>query len=86
MVPCQLNEYDYLITKDKLDENDNFENFVNPVSIKTSMALCDPCLRNVAVGEVIQLERKGFYRCDQIYQGSDKPCVLILVPDGKLKK
>jgi len=86
LVSCRLNEYDYLITKDKIDEDESFENFVNPVSLRTSMALCDPCLRNLAFGEIIQLERKGFYRCDQIYQGSDKPCVLILIPDGKLKK
>lgn len=36
-------------------------------------------------GEVIQLERKGFYRCDQPYGGKDKPAVLFFIPDGKAK-
>ena len=34
---------------------------------------------------MIQLERKGFYRCDQVYGGKDKPIVLFLIPDGKAK-
>ena len=51
-----------------------------------SEGLCDPCLRTVPVGAVLQLERKGFYRCDRAYGGSpDKPAVLFLIPDGKPK-
>jgi len=38
----------------------------------------------VRPGEVLQLERKGFFRCDQAYGGSlDRPAVLFLIPDGK---
>jgi glutamyl-tRNA synthetase len=38
----------------------------------------------VQAGEVIQLERKGFFRCDVAYGGSaDKPAILFLIPDGK---
>ena len=52
-----------------------------------SPALCDPCLRTVQAGEVVQLERKGFYRCDKAYGGSDdKPAVLFYIPDGKASK
>jgi len=41
----------------------------------------------VQAGEVIQLERKGFFRVDTPYGGSaDKPAVLFLIPDGKGKK
>lgn len=44
-------------------------------------------MANVKAGEVIQLERKGFFRCDVAYGGSpDQPAVLFLVPDGKGKK
>ncbi len=57
------------------------------VIIAQSAALCDPCLRTVQAGEVIQLERKGFFRVDTPYGGSpDKPAVLFLIPDGKGKK
>lgn len=86
-MPCKLFEFDHLITKAKLDEDEKFENYVNENSKSESEALCDPCLRTLTVGQVIQLERKGFYRCDQIYGGSvDKPCVLFFIPDGKVVK
>ena len=32
---------------------------------------------------MIQLERKGFFRCDVAYGGPDKPVVLFAIPDGK---
>ncbi len=56
------------------------------VCIAQSVALGDPCLRTIQAGDVIQLERKGFFRCDKPYGGSaDKPCVLFAIPDGKVK-
>ena len=33
--------------------------------------------------QVIQLERKGFFRCDVAYGGVDKHVVLFAIPDGK---
>jgi glutamyl-tRNA synthetase len=52
----------FTFTQAKLDNDDNFQDFVNPVTMTESAALCDPLLRTVAEGDVIQLERKGFYR------------------------
>ena len=35
-------------------------------------------------GEVIQLERKGYFRCDEAYGGyGARPAVLFLISDGK---
>ena len=35
---------------------------------------------------MIQLERKGFYRCDRAYSGSAGRAVrLFLIPDGRVK-
>ncbi len=42
-------------------------------------------MRTFNAGDVIQLERKGFFRCDRAYGGPDKPCVLFAIPDGKVK-
>ena len=36
--------------------------------------------------QVIQLERKGFFRCDVAYGGAGKPVVLFAIPDGKQVK
>lgn len=87
LVPCKLVEFGHLISKAKLGEEDRFEDFVNPRTREESDAWCDPCVGAVAAGEVIQLERKGFYRCDVPYGGGpDRPAVLFLIPDGKTKK
>lgn len=46
-------------------------------------ALGDPGLRNLREGDVIQLERRGFFRTDKPYRGDGKPLVLFMIPDGK---
>lgn len=87
LVPCRLVEFGHLISKAKLGEDDLFQDFVNPHTREETQAWCDPCVGAVAAGEVIQLERKGFYRCDVPYGGGvDRPAVLFLIPDGKTKK
>lgn len=85
LVPVKLMEYDYLITKEKLDENDDFQKFVNPVITQVTDALGDPNLRIVKKGDRFQLERRGYFIVDQPYLefASDQPQVLILIPDGR---
>jgi glutamyl-tRNA synthetase len=83
VVECKVVEFDHLISKPKLDEGDDFKNFVNPVSKTETTAICDPCLRSVNAGAVIQLERKGFFRVDSAYGGPGIPPVLFAIPDGK---
>ncbi len=83
---CKLVEFDHLISKAKLGDDEDFKNFVNPVTRAETLALADPCLRSVPSGQVIQFERKGFFRCDAAYGNADnKPAVLFLIPDGKMK-
>lgn len=50
------------------------------------MAICDPCLRLLNKGDVIQLERKGFFRVDESYVSDSKPVVLFAIPDGRVVK
>ena len=86
VVECTLVEFDHLISKARLEDGDDFKDFVSPVSRFESSALCDPCLRNINAGTVIQLERKGFFRVDSAYGGPGVPPILFAIPDGKLKK
>lgn len=87
---CTLVEFDHLISKSKLAEDENFQDFVNPITKAEKTALCDPCVKNVAVGQVIQLERYGFYRCDEAAMFENgvqtKNAVLFYIPDGKATK
>jgi len=86
LIPVKLLEYDYLITKPKLEKTDNFEQFVNPKIIHTTEALGDPNLRLVQKGDRMQLERRGYFICDSPFRDIGavvQPLVLILIPDGR---
>jgi glutamyl-tRNA synthetase len=84
LTPCILTTYDHLITKDKLEEDDKLENFVNLHSVESVTAHGDVNLRTLAVGSIIQFERKGYYRLDRAYdQETGEAGEFILVPDGK---
>ena len=53
--------------------------------------LGDPLLRELKKGDIIQVQRRGFYICDEPYRpasahsGIESPCVLFNVPDGHSK-
>lgn len=85
-MPCTLVEFDHLISKAKILDDEDFRDFLTPVTRAETMAHGDACIRNVKKGDVIQFERKGFFRCDVAYgNSSDQPAVFFLIPDGKVK-
>ena len=85
LVSLSLVDFDYLINKKKLEEDEDFLDNLNPCTRREALALGDPNMRNVKKGEVIQLERKGYYRCDVPFVRSSKPIVLFAIPDGRQK-
>ena len=54
--------------------------------------LGDPLLRQLKKGDIIQLQRRGFFICDEPYRppsahsGVESPCVLFNIPDGHTKE
>eukprot|EP01090_Pellita_catalonica_P004136 TRINITY_DN1397_c0_g1_i2.p1 TRINITY_DN1397_c0_g1~~TRINITY_DN1397_c0_g1_i2.p1 ORF type:complete len:785 (-),score=122.53 TRINITY_DN1397_c0_g1_i2:42-2330(-) len=87
LVPVDLVEYGNLVTVERLEKGQNFEDFINPNLKTTRKFLGDPALRLLPKGERIQIERIGYYICDSAFRGfQDKPLVLINIPDGKKKK
>jgi glutamyl-tRNA synthetase len=80
-----LTEFDHLITKDKLEEDDKMEDYINPTTMATTMAIGDAGLKTLQEHDIIQLERRGYYRVDHPYVSEEKPIVLYMVPDGKSK-
>lgn len=83
LVHLSLVEYDYLITKKKLEDGDDFTAVLNPCTKKETLALGDSNMRNLKRGEILQLERKGYFRCDVPFIRSSKPIVLVAIPDGR---
>ncbi len=84
-IPVTLYEFDNLISKDKLEEDDKFEDFINPDTLATTEVIGDFGLKNLHKGEVIQLERRGYFRVDQPYTNEGKSLLLFMIPDGKAK-
>lgn len=81
---CQvtLHEYDYLITKKKLEEEDSLENCINPKTEFITNAILDRTHASaISKGKIVQFERKGFFICDRI-DAHGRP-QMIAIPDGK---
>ncbi|CAG8499776.1 2024_t:CDS:10 [Diversispora eburnea] len=75
-----LVDYDYLITKRKLEENDELQDYVTEKSEFLTDALADSNVRELKKGNIIQFERKGYYIMDN---DIDKIPRFISIPDGK---
>ncbi|KAF4325529.1 hypothetical protein BBO99_00000359 [Phytophthora kernoviae] len=85
LVPITLVEFDHLLNKPKLEEGDDFHDFLTETTRAEMHAVGDHELRNMKVGQVVQLERRGYFRVDSPYLSDEKPLVMFMVPDGKVK-
>lgn len=87
LVPAELWDFDYLITKDKLEEEDNLEDFLNPNTSSMEEAWCDENVASLKKDDIVQLERRGYYRVDKgladYKEGEEKKVVLFNIPTGK---
>lgn len=83
--PVILTEFDNLVSKDRLEEDDNFEDHINPHTMAVTDVIGDAGLKTLQENDVIQLERRGYYRVDRPYVSKDKPLILYTIPDGKSK-
>lgn len=84
LVPVQLVDFDHLITKDKLEENDVLEDFLTPQTEFTTHALADCNVADIKADDIIQFERKGYFRCDRAV-GPNEAAVFFNIPTGKTK-
>ena len=63
-VEVTLVEFDHLINKKKLEENEKVMDFVNTNSKIEYTAIAEGHLRNLQKGDIIQLERRGYFYVD----------------------
>ena len=80
----QLLDFDYLISKKKVEEDDDFQELVTPETKFETPALGDVNVRKLPKGETIQLERRGYYIVDQPYAEGGR-AVLLAIPDGRAR-
>ena len=67
----------------QLEEGEEFLDNLNPCTRRETAALGDSNMRNLKQGEILQLERKGYFRCDVPFLGPSKSIVLFAIPDGR---
>ena len=88
--PAVLVYYDHIISKPILDKDDDFKNYVNKDSKYEVEMLGDPELKTLRKGDMVQIQRRGYFICDVEYKpynpavGRARPCVLICIPDGSV--
>lgn len=85
LIPVELVEFDFLITKDKLEEDDNLEDFLNEHTEFRTDALADGNVTELKENDIVQIERKGYFRVDRAFLHG-KPAVLFNIPTGKATK
>lgn len=92
LLPTVCVNYQPIITKAVLGKDDDFKDYINKNSKLEEKMLGDPCLKNLKKGDLIQLQRRGFYICDQPYEPispnscKESPCILFYIPDGHTKE
>jgi glutamyl-tRNA synthetase len=88
LVDATLIDYDYIITKKKLEENDDVKDFVTPVTEFREDALADANVRELKRSDIIQFERRGYFIFDGVVEkqdavGTHKTWEFIRIPDGR---
>ena len=86
--PATCVYYDHIISKPVLDKDDDFKNFIGKDTMVEVPMHGDPELRNLKRGDIIQLQRRGFFIVDLAYRPTSvhtckpTPIRLIAIPDG----
>ncbi|CAH2002237.1 unnamed protein product [Acanthoscelides obtectus] len=84
--------FDHLISKALLGKDEDFKQFVNHETRKEVQMLGDPELKKLEKGDIIQLQRRGFFRVDVAYKPPSEitckaqPVILFYIPDGHTKE
>ena len=88
-VPLTLREFDVLLTAERLEEGQDISTVFNTASIADTQAVGEPALSSVKAGDILQLERRGYFRVDTppkvLHDGSFAPALLFNIPSGKEK-
>lgn len=88
LVPCYAVYFNHIINKSVLEKDDDYKDFVAKDTRMEIKMLGEMELKRVKKGEIIQLQRKGFFRCDVPYapaspfSSREQSLILFHIPDG----
>ncbi|MDP1604191.1 MAG: glutamine--tRNA ligase/YqeY domain fusion protein [Legionella sp.] len=67
--PITVYQYDRLFTDANPGREENFLQFINPDSMQTLKAFCEPALASQPLDEAFQFERLGYYCVNEVVEG-----------------
>lgn len=74
--------FDYLISKDKVEKDEEIDDFITPKTEFRTKAVADLNVRDLKKDDIIQFDRKGFFRVDQPVS-QDQPGIFFNIPSGR---
>ncbi|XP_054737375.1 bifunctional glutamate/proline--tRNA ligase [Anastrepha obliqua] len=83
--------FDNIIGKAVLGKDENFKNYIGHTTREEVKMLGDPELKKCKKGDIIQLQRRGFFKVDVAYtppspfSNVTTPVILFSIPDGHTK-
>lgn len=86
LIPVELVDFDHLLNKDSLTEEDVLEDCLNEQTEFRDVGVADCNVADLRENDIIQFDRKGYYRVDRAYnKDSGLPAVFFNIPSGKTK-
>ena len=83
-IEVNMKEFDHLINKAKIEENDDIEQLFNRNSRFEDVVVAEGIVKTLSHGSFFQFERRGYYIVDRVAM-VNQPMVLNFIPDGKTK-
>ncbi|CAK9797250.1 Bifunctional glutamate/proline--tRNA ligase [Anthophora plagiata] len=89
LIPCYAVYFNHIISKPVLGKDEDYKDFIAKDTRVEVQMLGEVELKRVKKGEIIELQRKGFFRCDVPYACSsqfsikEQPLILFHIPDGR---
>ena len=90
-IPVECRHYSHIINKAQITKDEDFKPFVAMDTVRSELMRGERALAAIKKGDIIQLQRRGFFICDQpytsssLYSGVETPLLLFSIPDGHTK-
>ena len=84
LISVDLVDFDFLITKDKLEKDDELAKVLTEKTEFRTRAVADCNVAELKADDIIQFDRKGYFRIDRAFQHGE-PVVAFQIPTGKTK-
>lgn len=82
LISVELVNFDYLLSKDKIEKDENVTDFLNAKTEFRTEAWADCNVVDLAQDDIIQFDRIGYFRVDRAFQ-ENQPAIFFNIPTGK---